>query len=186
MPHSLMDKIEQVLWVVTSGTLEKPAGLIATSVMQFSISPRCVRYVVVLAKPHHTCACALETGVLTLHLFDEAKLDFVERFGTRHGPDQNKFTGLELGETESGGVVILDAPAWGVGQVFEQVDLGDRIAFMLEIKIQQVYREFKPLTWNRFSQLATPELIQLLRDQLEVDQNRDDELLKHFASLNSC
>jgi flavin reductase (DIM6/NTAB) family NADH-FMN oxidoreductase RutF len=178
----LSDLVDPVLWVVTSGTTQAPAGLISTSVTQISISRKFVRYQVALAKTHHTCQEVLKSRAMTLHLIDLEHADWVAKFGLLHGHKHYKFSDLSITSALNQTPILNNAPAWATGHVLFQQDLGDRISFIIEIDEQHIHRQCSPLTWNKYANMIPQELMAKFTYLLEEDIQRDEQLLSDETS----
>ena len=176
LPSLLADALNPDLWIVTAGTIVRPAGLVATSVMNVSITPVHPRYVVVLAKSHITCQAVLETKRIGLHLIDKNLYAWVARFGLTHGNADEKFDGLAVNGDVQGTPYLSEAMAWGTGPVIHTLDIVDRYLFVVRLEHQQI-RSGTPLNWNSYAQLAPREIMARLEQNLQLDIDRDNQLL---------
>jgi flavin reductase (DIM6/NTAB) family NADH-FMN oxidoreductase RutF len=180
---TLTDCLDPEIWILTSGTMENPAGLVCTSVFNASISPQHPRMLIGLSKFHHTCQRLLTTGQATLHLLHKENSPLVERFGLTHGLE--KFSGLPLASTLNGTPRLDDVLAYGSGYVSNTMDLGDRVGFLLEIQQQEVLGSGIPLRFSDLVAQVSEEVLQQLEEQMQADITRDNEVLKTWLKTHA-
>jgi flavin reductase (DIM6/NTAB) family NADH-FMN oxidoreductase RutF len=166
-------KLDRELWLVTAQLGDRRGGLIATFVNQASIVPELPRVVVGLAKHHHTWELVAGSGVFALHLLDEEHLDWVWRFGLATGHATDKLAGLEYRRGDTGSPILPNVLAWLDCRVEATLDTGDRTLFLAEVVAGEVGQPGAPLTARRMVQLAPPEQLAALKEQMADDAALD-------------
>ncbi len=173
----MMSRLDPPLWVVTSGTMEEPAGLLASFVYPASIDRMRPRFMVGLARPHQTCLVAKTTGAVVLHLLSETESDYVMRFAGKHGyngKNQKKFEGLNVVASRHGVPRLADAKSaveCRVVTVFEGVE---RLFFLVEAEAEiDSGEDFGVLTWSKFAKTADEAELNALGELLRADVERD-------------
>ena len=174
---------DRELWLVTSGTLEQPAGLIATFVNNASIVPELPRMIVGIAKQHHTWQRIEASGVFALHLLDESHLDWVWRFGVQTGHAIDKFAGVETTASVSGCPRLAGAVAWLDCRVETSMDTGDRTIYLAEVLDGQREKSTPLLTLKRLLQLAPPDRLRALRDGMTRDAAIDAAAIQAWRGI---
>jgi flavin reductase (DIM6/NTAB) family NADH-FMN oxidoreductase RutF len=172
--NDLLQRVERVLWLVTSQMGARRNGLIATFVTAASIVYRQPRIVIGIANHHYTHELIENSGVMALHLLKESQLDWVWRFGTQSGRTTNKFAGLATRRARYGSPVLVDAMGWVEGLVETKMRTGDRTVYLIElVDGQHGDLTEQPLTETRMRELAPPDkqnlLAQLLRRDAGID-----------------
>lgn len=160
---------DRELWLITSGTLEQPAGLIATFVNNASIVPGLPRMICGVAKQHHTWKQIETSRAFVLHLLDESHLDWVWRFGLQTGRTADKFAGLETNSSVTHCPRLAGAVAWLDCRVEMSMDTGDRTIYLAEIVDGRLEKSTALLTLKRLLELAPPERLRELRDGMARD-----------------
>lgn len=166
-------QLDRELWLVTAQAGSRRGGLIATFVNQASIVPELPRVVVGLAKHHHTWELIEASGAFALHLLGEEHLDLVWRFGLSSGRDHDKLAGLDVRTGATGSPILSDALAWLACRVETQLDTGDRTIYLAEVVQGEVLRATLPLTARRMVELAPPERMAMLKEQMANDSALD-------------
>jgi len=145
------------LWVLTAQAGARRGGLITTTVVSLSIVPELPRVMVAVARQHHTWDLIAASRAFAVHLFDEAQLDWIWRFGIPSGRDRDKLAGLTLHVDANGSPILADAPAWLDCRVEAAFDVGDRTIYVAEVVEGSVARPFVPLRMKRLLELAPAE-----------------------------
>jgi flavin reductase (DIM6/NTAB) family NADH-FMN oxidoreductase RutF len=172
--NDLLQRVERVLWLVTSQMGARRNGLIATFVTAASIVQRQPRMVVGIANHHYTHELIEHSGLMALHLLKESQLDWVWRFGTQSGRTTNKFAGLATRRASHGSPVLVDAMGWVEGLVETKMHTGDRTVYLIElVDGQHGDLTEQPLTEARLRELAPPDKRNLLKQLLRRDANID-------------
>ncbi len=148
---------DRELWLVTSGTMREPAGLIATFVNNASIVPEMPRMIVGIAKQHDTWTRIEASRAFVLHLLDESHIEWVWRFGLQSGRSANKFVGLGMEPSEAGSPRIKGSVAWLDCRVETSMDTGDRTVYLAKVASGTIEKSAQLLTLKRLLQLAPPE-----------------------------
>jgi flavin reductase (DIM6/NTAB) family NADH-FMN oxidoreductase RutF len=168
-PASLFARTDRELWLLTAAAGGRRGGLIATFVSQASIVPDLPRVVVGIAKQHHTWGLIEASGAFALHLLGEEQLDWVWRFGLRSGRDADKLHGMPVVAGATGSPILTGALGWLECRVEARMDTGDRTLYLAEVVREEVVRDAPPLTAWRMIQLAPPERLRELKEQMARD-----------------
>jgi flavin reductase (DIM6/NTAB) family NADH-FMN oxidoreductase RutF len=179
---SLFARTDRELWLLTATADGRRGGLIATFVSQASIVPDLPRVVVGLAKQHHTRALIEASGAFALHLFGEEHLDRVWRFGLHSGRDFDKFDGLVPTTAVTGSPILSDVLGWLDCRVEARMDSGDRTVYLAEVVRGESLREGTPLTAQRMVQLAPPERLRELTEQMAHDVGIDAAAIRAWRA----
>ncbi|MBW3539646.1 MAG: flavin reductase family protein [Planctomycetes bacterium] len=183
-----VDAVQQVfqmldpeLWVVTAAAGGRRGGLIATSVTAASIVLELPRIRMALANQHHTHGLVRTGRAFAVHLFDESRLDWVWRFALAHGRDVDKFDGVAWRTSDLTGAPLLEeALCWLDCVVEAELDIGDRTVFVGEVVDGAVLREGRPLTASRMAELAPPERLDALREDIGRDAAIDAKQIRRW------
>src|SRR5262249_18454677 len=74
---------------------------------------------------------------------------------------------------KTGSPILAEALAWLEGRVEGRFDTGDRTVFLAEVVDGQCQRHAAPLTIRRLLQLASPDKLQEMKEQMARDQAVD-------------
>jgi flavin reductase (DIM6/NTAB) family NADH-FMN oxidoreductase RutF len=170
---ALFAELDRELWLLTAAAGGRRGGLIATFVSQASLVPELPRVLVGLAKQHHTWGLVEGSGAFALHLVDEPHLDWVWRFGLHSGRDGDKLEGLATQPGATRSPLLTGAPGWLDCRVEARLDTGDRTVYLAEVVDARLSRPGAPLTVKRLLQLAPPEYLRELKEQLARDSAVD-------------
>ena len=171
-------QLDRELWLVTACAGARRGGLIATFVNQASIVPEAPRMLVGLARHHYTWELIEASNAFALHLFDEEHLDWVWRFGLRSGREQDKLAGLTHRSGTTGSPLLSDALGWLDCRVEARLDTGDRTVYLAEVVQAELSCQTQPLTVKRLLQLAPPDKLRELKDQMTRDSTVDAEAIR--------
>ena len=160
---------DREVWLLSAHAAGRNAGLIATFVNQASIVPELPRVVVGLAKQHHTAQAVDISRGFVLHLLTENQIDLVWRFGLQTGRDIDKWAGLSHDDSARGGPRLTDALAWLDCRIEASLDIGDRNVHVAEVLEGRVERAGVPLTMRRLIELAPPDRLAELKNDLLRD-----------------
>jgi flavin reductase (DIM6/NTAB) family NADH-FMN oxidoreductase RutF len=175
-------RTDRELWLLTAADGARRGGLIATFVSQASIVPDLPRVVVGLAKQHHTWGLIEASGAFALHLLGEKHLDWVWRFGLRSGRDVDKLAGLTATAGTTGSPILTDALAWLDCRVESRMNTGDRTLYLAEVVGGEQTRDETPLTAQRMIQLAPPERLRELKEQMTHDIGIDGAAIRAWRA----
>jgi flavin reductase (DIM6/NTAB) family NADH-FMN oxidoreductase RutF len=124
--------LDYPMYVVTVGTPEGVrAGCLIGFATQCSIDPP--RLLVCLSKANHTYRLAQNAPRLAVHRLGPDQHDLAELFGAATGDEVDKFAQCAWRSDPTGVPLLTDAPGHVVGEVLEQVDLGDHVGFLLDV-----------------------------------------------------
>jgi len=181
---SVFARTDRELWLVTAAANERRGGLIATFVSQASIVPALPRVLVGIARQHHTWQLIEASSAFALHLFGEEHLDWVWRFGLRSGRDIDKLAGLAVVVEATGSPILRDALGWLDCRVESRLDTGDRTLYLAAVLRGEVTREGSALTAQRMIQLAPPERLRELKEQMTHDIDIDEAAIRAWRSTH--
>jgi flavin reductase (DIM6/NTAB) family NADH-FMN oxidoreductase RutF len=179
---SLFAKTDRELWLLTAAAGERRGGLIATFVSQASIVPDLPRVVVGLAKQHQTWQLVEASGAFALHLLGEEHLAWVWRFGLCSGRDIDKLEGLPMTTGATGSPILSDTLGWLDCRVEGRMDSGDRTVYLAEVVSGELTRDAPPLTARRLIQLAPPERLRELKEQMARDIDIDGAAIRAWRA----
>ena len=165
--------VDTAVWLLTCAAGTARGGLIATFVSAASIVAQRPRVIVGLARHHHSWQLVQASGAFVLHLLAETQLDLVWQFGLRSGRDVDKLADVATVATPDGNPRLADALAWLDCRVEAAFDTGDRSLFLADVRAGRRERPGAPLTVHRLLQLAPPERLRQLREQLDRDAATD-------------
>lgn len=166
---ALFAQLDRELWLLTAAADGRRGGLIATFVSQASLVPELPRVLVGVAKQHHTWGLIEASDAFGLHLLDEAHVEWVHGFGLRSGRDGDKLAGLTLTTAATGSPLLADAPGWLDCRVEARLDTGDRTVYLAAVVASRLTRPGPPLTVKRLLQLAPPDRLRELKEQVARD-----------------
>ncbi|HEX5270919.1 MAG TPA: flavin reductase family protein, partial [Gemmataceae bacterium] len=169
MSDDLFARTDRELWLLTAAAGGRRGGLIATFVSEASIVPDLPRVVVGIAKQHHTHALIEAAGAFALHLIGEEHLDWVWRFGLRSGRDVDKLAGLSATAGATGSPIVSGALGWLDCRVEGRMSTGDRTVYLAEVVRAESVRDGAPLTARRLIELAPPDRLRELKEQMTRD-----------------
>jgi flavin reductase (DIM6/NTAB) family NADH-FMN oxidoreductase RutF len=175
--------LDRELWLLTARAGERRGGLIATFVNQASIVPELPRVAVGVARQHFTWELIEAGGAFALHLLGEQQLEWVWHFGTQSGRQVDKLAGLSFRLAATGSPILTDALAWLDCRVEARLDTGDRTLYLAEVLDGQRLRPEPPLTVQRMVQLAPPEKLRELKQQLDQDSAVDAEAIRRWRVI---
>lgn len=177
---AVFGQTDREIWIVTARAGERVGGLVATFVNQASIVPEMPRVVVGLAKQHFTSELVEESGAFALHLIDEARIDWVWRFGLQSGRATDKFDGLTWSSGATGSPLLHDSIGWLDCRVEAQLDTGDRMLYLAEILDAKLLLRLAPLTTATMLQLAPPDKLKELKAQMTRDIAIDASAIQNW------
>jgi flavin reductase (DIM6/NTAB) family NADH-FMN oxidoreductase RutF len=170
---ALFAQLDRELWLLTAAAGGRRGGLIATFVSQASLVPELPRVLVGVAQQHHTWGLVEASSAFALHLLGEEHLDWVWRFGLQSGRDIDKLEGYHVLTAVTGSPLLAEAPGWLDCRVEARLDTGDRTVYLAEVVAARQNRPGPPLTVKRLLQLAPPDRLRELREQIARDSAID-------------
>ncbi len=177
---SLFDRLDREVWIVTAADEGRRAGLVATFVSPASIAREFPRLLAGFGKTHETWKFIERSGAFAAHLIEETQLDLVWRFGLESSRDADKFAGLAIKTGATGSPILERALAWFDCRVEGRLDTGDRTVYLAEVVGGAFRHEGKPLRLQRLIELAPPDKLAVLRDQLQADAAHDAEMIRQW------
>lgn len=173
------------LWLVTSQYKSERGGLIATFVNQASISLEHPRVLIGLARTHHTWELVEASGMFVLHLISEDHIDLVWEFGLQSTRNAAKFADIEIVKTPLGLPRLEQANAWMECRVEESMQTGDRTIYLAEVTAAELLRSGRLLTQKRMLELASPDKLQQLKEQMFTDRQFDAVAIEQWRNDRS-
>jgi flavin reductase (DIM6/NTAB) family NADH-FMN oxidoreductase RutF len=165
----LLAQLDREIWVVTAAAGANRGGLVATFVSQASIVPSLPRMLLGVARQHHTWHLIETSGAFALHLLGEEQLDWVWRFGLASGRDGDKLAGLDVRQGANGSPILSGVLGWLDCRVEARLETGDRTVYLAAVVDGDCTGTQPPLTTRRLLQLAPPERMQQLKEQMTHD-----------------
>lgn len=172
--------LDREVWAVSSGSVERPAALLATWVMQASLDPQRPVLLAGIAPNHRTAERIDETQLLAAHLLkpDQAAVGLrLAGSSLRDNPD--KLQGLAFREASAAlaAPVLKDCLAWVAGRVFARLAAGDRIFYWVEILKAERLHQDPPLRQSQLLAAAD----EPTREALREDRKRDIQLQRPWG-----
>jgi flavin reductase (DIM6/NTAB) family NADH-FMN oxidoreductase RutF len=127
--HAFTAGLDYPMFVVTAAAGDDRDGCLVGFTSQVSIDP--ARFLVCLSEKNRTYRIARDAPVLAVHALSEGQLELARLFGGETGDETDKLARCTWSTGPGGSVTLDDAPAWFVGEVLDQVVLGDHIGFLL-------------------------------------------------------
>ena len=126
----LLSDLRYPIAIVTATDGPSTAGCLVGLHKQTSINP--MRVAVFLEHQNYTFEVATNAQALTVHYPSVGDHALAERFGSRTGPDADKFSNVDLIRTEDPSAVELKQleQRW-VGRIEDSLDCGDHTMFLL-------------------------------------------------------
>ncbi len=181
--ETLFRQLDTPLWLLTTAAGSRRSGLICTSVMSVSIVPDMPRIVVAIARQHETWSVLQEARHLALHLLSPESLSLVERFGARSSRDIDKFEGVQLVPHEHAAPILRESLGWLACSIEDRWSIGDRTVHLAAVDDAQPLPEGSvPLTTNSLARRASPELLEELKRQREMDAAVDVPLIQQWRT----
>ena len=177
---SVLRRLDPEIWIITAADGARRGGLVSTTVAQASIVRELPRITVGIAKQHATWPVLEASGTFAAHLIDESLIEWVWRFGLQSGRDIDKFDGLALRTARSGAPLLADALAWIECRVEARLDTGDRTLYLAEVIDGGLNRDARPLTMQRMLELASPDHLRQLKENLGRDGQIDATAIHHW------
>jgi flavin reductase (DIM6/NTAB) family NADH-FMN oxidoreductase RutF len=179
---AVLGQLDRELWLVTAAAGDRHGGLIATFVSAASIVPQMPRMMVGIAKQHHTWELIEASHAFGLHLLSEEQVEWVWCFGLRSGRDTDKLAGLTTKIGTTGTPLLVDALAYLECRVETCLDTGDRTVYLAKVLDGGQATAKAPLTIHRLLQLAPPERMRELKEQLDRDAAVDAAAIHAWRS----
>jgi flavin reductase (DIM6/NTAB) family NADH-FMN oxidoreductase RutF len=182
---ALFAQLDRELWLLTAAAEGRRGGLIATFVSQASLVPELPRVLVGVARQHHTWGLIEASGAFALHLLGEEHVAWVWRFGLHSGRDVDKLEGYPVTTAVTGSPLLEEAPGWLDCRVEARLDTGDRTVYLAEVVAARQSRCGPPLTLKRLLQLAPPDRLRELREQIRRDSAVDAAAIRAWRRERS-
>lgn len=128
---TLTEALDYPMFVVTAAAGGARAGCLVGFTTQCSIDP--ARFLVCLSRRNHTCRVATDAELLAVHILGREQRAVAELFGTETGDDVDKLARCPWTEGPSGTPLLDDCPNRFLGRVAGRFDVGDHLAFLLDV-----------------------------------------------------
>ena len=128
--EALVAELGYPMYVVTAESGGDVDGCLVGFASQCSISPP--RFVACLSKQNRTTGLARSATSVVVHVLHDADRDLAERFGTVTADQTDKLAGLAWSPGPDG-APVLDNLDWFAGRVVARHDVGDHIAYVLDV-----------------------------------------------------
>lgn len=125
------DALDYPMFVVTAAAGGSRAGCLVGFTTQCSIDP--ARFLVCLSRRNHTCRVATDAELLAVHLLGREQRALAELFGTETGDILDKLARCAWTEGPSGTPLLDDCPSRFLGEILDRFDVGDHLAFLVQV-----------------------------------------------------
>lgn len=182
--ESIFKSLNQVIWIVTSGSNQRFGGLTATWVHLASIDRESPVIQIGLAPNHFTRELVDRSGWFAVHQLRSDQVDLALNFATGSGRDRDKFANLH--QTDSSErchpelPVLADCLSVMQCQVFHQVDCGDRIYFFGDVHDSLQNGSDAPMRESDFFPKCSPNQIAELKQDMADDINLQRPMRNRF------
>lgn len=184
--------VDPQIWLITSAAEGRNGGLVATFVTKASIVPDRQRYVIGIAKQHHTWQLIEQSGVCALHLIAEHQVDWVLQLGAASGHETNgdKLSPFRQTTLTTGAPILQDALVAFDCRVEARLNSGDRSIYLLQVVDAMSQPQLlTPLRYSTMQSVLTDEqrsqLADLYRRDQQVDRNAINDWRADFLESQS-
>lgn len=125
----LVGRLDYSMFIVTVRAGDERAGCLVGFSTQSSIDPP--RFLICLSRKNHTYRVANGSEALAVHFVPRQAEALARLFGGRSGDEVDKFARCAWQPGPGGLPILQDCGNWFVGRVFERLDLGDHVGFLL-------------------------------------------------------
>jgi flavin reductase (DIM6/NTAB) family NADH-FMN oxidoreductase RutF len=178
--EAIFSLLDREVWLLTTRSGNRRAGLVVTLVSQASIVPEGPRVWVGLSPQHHTTGVVLHAQNFLLQLVGESHFDVVWKFGTRSGHDEDKFAGAVWEASARGHPRLRDPLAWLECTVESHAETGDRVFFLARVVDADKLSDGPPMTLHQFRRMLSPEQNQEINRNLARDACIDADLIRRW------
>jgi flavin reductase (DIM6/NTAB) family NADH-FMN oxidoreductase RutF len=178
----MLARTDRELWLVTARANERRGGLIATFFSSASLPAELPRVLIAVAKQHHTWQLIEASRAFGLHTIARRHLEWVWRFGLQSGRDFDKLDGLTIETAITGMPLLSDACGWLDCRVEATLDTGDRTAYLAEVVEARCKTDEPPLTTKTLLEIAPPERLAQLREQMRRDSEIDAAAIQQWRA----
>lgn len=178
--NQLLKAVDREVWVVTAASEGQRGGLLATFVSSISIVPSLPRLAVALSKQHHTWGLVQASKAFAVHLLTAEQIDLAWHFGMQSGRTVDKFQSVIWTPGITGSPILSVAEGWLECRVESRLDTGDRTLYLAEVVDGGFRHQFSPLTQRQLIERASPDRLQMLRDQLAADAALDARAIQQW------
>jgi len=174
--------IDPILWAITSKDENSRGGLIATFVTNASIVKQCPRFLIGIARQHHTCSLIEKSKSCALHLIGKEQMNWVWELGTRTGSQIDKLANFEQTQWTTGAPILSQSIAAFDCEVEAQWETGDRTVYLLAVIQGRKFCEAEPLKFSDLWNCADDEQKERLNRQLDTDRQIDYSAIEQWRS----
>ena len=122
----MLDELDYPMFIATV----PGDGCLVGFATQCSIDP--LRFLACLSNKNRTYRLARDAEHMAIHVVPEDRIDLAELFGGETGDDVDKLAHCDWREGP-GGVPLIEGCPYLVGSVRERFDVGDHVAFVLDV-----------------------------------------------------
>ncbi|MGC4003824.1 MAG: flavin reductase family protein [Pirellulales bacterium] len=167
--EQIMKMVNREVWIVTSASVERRGGLVATWVLQASLDPERPVVVTGIAPNHYTSELIEKSQAFALHLIGANQIPLAMNFAIGSGRDRDKLAGLETMTVKTGAPILRDCLAWLDCKLLNRYDTGDRVYYWADVvaggrTLASRDNENPPLREQELFAAATAEQKQALRE----------------------
>lgn len=129
--HALLAAVDPPHVVVTVHDGNEAAGCLVGYFTECSIDPP--RFLVCLSKRNRTYRVARRSSGLAVQLLAADDRELAELFGGQTGDEVDKFASCDWWALADGTPVLDAAAHWVATRIVERLDVGDHVAFLVEV-----------------------------------------------------
>jgi flavin reductase (DIM6/NTAB) family NADH-FMN oxidoreductase RutF len=183
MPNSIFNLINPEIYVITAADGEQASGQVATWVTLAGLVPEYLRVTVIISPRNFTFSLIQNSKQFVINLLADHQQEWLPLFGLHSTRDIDKFAGIPIQLTPSGIPILPETCGWAECQIFQEIDVGDRVIYVADILNHQVHENRKPLCRCEALAALPPEVTQALIQKRLLDIEGDRPLREKFESL---
>ena len=126
----MLDELDYPMFIATV----PGDGCLVGFATQCSIDP--VRFLVCLSNKNKTYRLARDASHMALHVVPDDRADLADLFGGETADEVDKLARVEWSAGPGGAPLIAGCP-YVAGRLHERVDVGDHVAFVLEVEVEE-------------------------------------------------
>ena len=130
------------LYLLTTGTVDEPSGMIVSWVSQVSYEPPLV--LVAVRKNRYLHDIIQRSGYFGINVIERGQADFLPFF--KNTPRLEKFKNLELFKVDTGAPLAREALAWLDCGLVEAINPGDHTLFLGRVEQGRRLKNTPPMT----------------------------------------
>jgi len=179
MPTSIIDARDEDVFLVTTRAAELDSGMIATWIVQASMSTQRPRLAAIMSPRNRTTELIELSGRFVVQLLAEDQFELVPSFGLHSSRDSDKFHGIELSRTPSNLPVVAGTKGWVECLVASKIYADDRILYVADIVARSpVQTHVRGLRMSEAISRLPRDVVQALSKQREETMQLDDAIVR--------